>query len=178
MGAMQIRSPLRETMRWAIICTVCLLGVVQWTVGRRFLTSSIFDTRHDTLSHNFVQFRSALQTEVLRQCASGRIRHIYFDDLEVGLPYIVNSALGNPSCQLVRTTPVTPLPSDARSSCSSVTIMEKHISWWVPGVVQSDLGASASQVSLISKWESEDGSYGFDVYRGHACGNMGQDLTK
>jgi hypothetical protein len=177
-GAIQIRSLLCQTMRGALITMACVVGIVQWTVGRHFLTSSIFDHRHETLSHSFGEFRSALQSEVLRQCATGRIRHIYFDDLEVGLPYIVNSTLDNPSCQLARTTPVTPLDPDARASCSAITIMEKHLSWWVPGIVQSDLGAATPRVTLIRKWETEDGSYGFDVYRGRACGEMAGDVSK
>lgn len=178
MSAIQISSLLRQTMRGALIGVACAIGIVQWTVGRHFLTSSIFDQRRETLSHSFGEFRSALQSEVLRQCATGQIRHIYFDDLEVGLPYIVNSTLGTPSCQLARTTPVTPLDPDARASCSAVTIMEKHISWWVPGIVQSDLGAAAPRVTLLRKWEVEDGSYGFDVYRGRACKDMAGDASK
>jgi hypothetical protein len=178
MSVIQISSLLRQTMRGALISMVCVVGIAQWTVGRRFLTSSIFDQRHETLSHSFGAFRSALQSEVLLQCASGQIRHIYFDDLEVGLPYIVNSTLGNPSCKLARTTPVTPLDPDARASCSAVNIMEKHISWWVPGVVQSDLGSATPRLALLRKWQTADGSYGFDVYRGRACRDLAEDNSK
>jgi hypothetical protein len=174
----QIRSLLCQTMRGAVITMACVVGIVQWTVGRRFLTSGIFDQRRTTLLHSFGQFRSALQAEVLRQCASGNIRHIYFDDLEVGLPYIINATLSTPSCQLVRTTPVTPLATNDRVSCSAVIIMEKHLSWWLPGVMESDLGEAAPRVTLLKTWNSDDGSYGFDVFRGRGCGDIAEDIHK
>jgi hypothetical protein len=177
-NAMQSRPLFCQTMSGCLIAMACVLCIVQWTVGRRFLTSSVFDPRRATILHNFGQFRAALQSEVLRQCASGNIRHIYFDDLEVGVPYIVNATVGNPSCQLVRTTPVTPLAPNDRGSCSAITILEKHLSWWLPGVMQADLGASATQVTLLRDWNSDDRSYGFDVYRGRVCGDAAKDVPQ
>jgi hypothetical protein len=56
-------------------------------------------------------------------------------------------------------------------SCSAVIILEKHISWWLPGVMEADLGDAAPQVELVKTWNADDGNYGFDVYRGRGCGN-------
>ena len=178
MIAIQGRPLVCQAIRGCLIAMVCLYAVVQWTVGRRILTSSVFDHRHTVLVHSFEQFRSALQSEVLQQCASGKIRHIYFDDLEVGVPYVVNATLSNPSCELVRSTPVTPLATRDRVSCSAVTIVERHLSWWLPGVMHADLGAAAPGVSLMNKWNSDDGNYGFDVYQGHVCGDMAEEVPR
>jgi hypothetical protein len=171
------RIEIGTLLKFALVATACAFAVVQWTIGRHLLTSSLFDHRRSALLYSFGQFRTALQSEVLRQCASGRVQRIYFDDLSVGLPYIVNATHNNPSCQLVRTTPVTPVATGDRVSCSATIILEKHISWWLPGVMEADLGDSASRVALVKTWLADDGNYGFDVYRGRGCGGT-EDLRQ
>jgi hypothetical protein len=165
-------------MRGCLITTVCIFGILQWTVGRRVVTQSIFDHRHDAILHSFEEFRAALQAEVLRQCASSNIRHIYFDDLDVGLPYVVNAALANPSCQLIRSTPVTPIALKERARCSAITIRERHITAWASGIAQSDLGEAASMITLLREWTSGDGDFGFDVYRGRACADTPENPSR
>lgn len=164
-------------LKAGLIATVCAFAAVQWTVGRHLLTSSVFDHRRGALLYSFGQFRTALQSEVLRQCASGPIQRIYFDDLAVGLPYIVNATANNPSCQVVRTTPVTPVAIDDRVSCSAVIILEKHLSWWLPGTMEADLGDAASRVVRVKTWSADDGNYGFDVFRRRGCGTA-EDLRQ
>jgi hypothetical protein len=151
-----------------IMVAVVLCCILQWSAGRTIATQKIFDSRHTELGQNFNLFTTALESEVTRECASGTIRRIYFDDLDVGLVYIVN-ALKDPSCKPVREMPITPLDPAQLAQCSATIIKEKNLNWWTPGLLRAELGPVAPLVSSTRKWSSPDGNFGFEVYRKKGC---------
>ncbi|MBB6146288.1 hypothetical protein HNQ77_004260 [Silvibacterium bohemicum] len=143
--------------------------LAQWTAGRRIGASTIFDGQHVQVAHSIMLFQTALETELSGDCSSGVIRKIYFDDLDVALPYIVNAGFWNTRCQPVRPTPVTPLNVDETAQCSSLIVKEQHLSSWLPGVVGAELGPVATRVSILRRWSSPDRKFGFTVYRKRGC---------
>ena len=143
--------------------------LAQWTAGRRIGASTIFDGQHAQVVHSIMLFQTALETELSRDCSSGNIRKVYFDDLDVALPYIVNAGFWNTRCQPVRPTPVTPLNVDEMAQCSSLIVKEQHLSSWLPGVAGAELGPVATRVSMLRRWTSPDRKFGFAVYRKRDC---------
>jgi hypothetical protein len=157
-----------------LIVAVVLCSILQWTAGRRIATQKIFDSRHAETAQNFHLFTAALQAEVMRECASGSIRRVYFDELDVGIAYIVNAAVKDPNCQPVRELPITKVDPGEMVQCTATVIKETDPSWWTPGLTHPALGAIAPLVSPIERWSSPDGNFAFEAYRKNGCPGLGQ----
>ena len=171
-------STLYGPIKGGLIVAVVLCTVFQWTAGRKIATQKIFDSRHAELAQNFDLFTTVLKAEVIRECASGNIRRIYFDDLDVGLVYIVNATVKDPNCQPIRELPITPLTPAQLVQCPVTIIKETDLSWWTPGLTRGSLGQAAPFVSSIRKWSSPDGNFAFEVYRKQGCPDLAEGKSQ
>jgi hypothetical protein len=156
-------------LKTGLILAVLVCIPVEWAGEHKIYTQKIFNPQHSELTENFKIFTAALGSEVLRECASGQIRRVYFDDLDVAFPYILNTADGNSECQPVRELPITLISPEEAAQCSATIVQEAHLGWWGPGVLLTKLVPAAAPVSLIKRWRSPDGNFGFDVYRRTGC---------
>jgi len=107
-------------------------------------------------------------------CASGSPQTIVFEDEDVVTPYIVGVADPLGHCEVVRPTPVTPLTEAEFEACGNLFVTEllpphsevfKH-------KIAIDPNRQTHGWAELDRWASEDGRYGFTIYR-HPCAALG-----
>jgi len=144
---------------------------VQWIVGRKPGSTSIFSHEHRDVERQFLGMSLALRQQLLSQCMQHGVHNIFFSDDDVIAAYVVNQVEATPGCEMQRETPVT-LNAPARElACSAEIVDERMPDAWTAGPHVQDLGPLEGKVAPVSTWESERGQYGFTLLKAKDCAN-------
>lgn len=146
-----------------------LFALGQWTLGRRIGGHTIFTHQSAQIRADFSAFHRALAAHIRDSCASGEIHSIFFEDSDIALPYLVNGAIPQKGCAIVRETLITPTDTSKTLRCSSLFIWELYPSAWAAQPFPPKLGQLKESISPVSYWSSRDGVYSFTSYRKTGC---------
>jgi hypothetical protein len=152
-----------------LVAALSLFALGQWTLGRRIAGHTIFTPERAQLLADFSAFRSALAARIRDSCASDEIQSIFFEDSDIAVPYLVNEAIPQSGCAVMRETVITPTNPSETLRCSSLFIWEVYPSAWAAQPFPPRLGPLAKSISPVAYWSSRDGMYSFTSYRKTGC---------
>jgi hypothetical protein len=152
-----------------LVVALGLFALGQWTLGRRIGGHTIFTPQSKQIRADFSAFHRALAAQIRDSCASGAIHSIFFEDSDIALPYLVNGAIPQRGCAIVRETLVTPTDPSETLRCSSLFIWELYPSAWSAQPFPPKLGSLKESISPVTHWSSRDGVYSFTSYRKTDC---------
>jgi hypothetical protein len=155
-----------------VLCVLILLYVpVQWIVGRKPGSTSIFSHEHRDVERQFLGMSLALRQQLLSQCKQHGVHNIFFSYHDVIAAYVVNQVEATPGCEMQRETPVTLNAPAGELACSAEIVDERRPDAWIMGPHVQDLGPLEGKVASVSTWESDGGQYGFTLLQAKDCAN-------
>lgn len=169
-----------KNAKWVLLLSVAavLYFAAEWLGASTMGKCRIFSSSAKADRANFAAMIHQFSTTAGKECASGSPRTLLLEDEDVLTPYFVSAEGTLGQCEVTRLTPVTPLTQAQAEACGNLLVTEisppgpqKLIYKYRPNP-----NFARNQWVEIDRWASEDGRYGFTLYR-NPCVNPG-DGTK
>jgi hypothetical protein len=155
----------RKTLLRSLLLVMLIYAFAEWRLARTINGSSIFNSERKQQIREFNNFANTLITELSDKCRSGEIDTVLFDDDDVVLPYVVNTAVNLKACQFVRETAVTRFKPYDLSRCSAILITEQHL----PSPFAKPSTPQSRGLVKMYEWTSDKQSFSFSVYHKPGC---------
>jgi hypothetical protein len=151
----------------AIFAAIAVLYcIAQWTGARTIAGNTIFSSHRAADRRDIGTLITTLQTEIIRECATGQVHQILFDDNDAFLPYIL-PALSSSSCHPIRETNVTPF-TQSTFTCDTLGVRE-----FTPPMRNGPTLALRPRYpgawTETYRWFSPRNTFGFSLSRPTAC---------
>jgi hypothetical protein len=153
---------------WAAIAI--LYCIVQWTAARTMAGNTIFSPHRTADRGDIATLITTLQTEITRECTTGHIQQVLFDDNDVFLPYILPAMDTSPTaeCHPIRETNITPFTQTA-FPCGTLGVREFTPSMRVNDPILALRPRYPGDWTETYRWISPQNTFGFSLSRPTAC---------
>jgi hypothetical protein len=155
-----------------VLCiTAILYFAVQWKYASRIGRNKIFSVSRKTDQVDFALMIHEMSEAARRVCNRGALNTLLFNDSESSLPYIVTEGDRLGGCTVIRETSVTPFSKIEMDGCNVVFVREYGPLYTDPNAeaaLRTDDSMSTNPWILADRWVSNDGRFGFALYR-HPC---------